>query len=375
MSNWIYAASVALALVAIGLFLVGVRRLLRHERELVAGMLNRYDERLAAFAQTLNDALAAPRAAAIEPLPNEADALDTHSTLLRMLELATERTSADGAFAALASPGGAPTIASVRLTHDELNQIAQIGLPDYHGARAIQVAFGRASADSGNPAQAVQSGLFVPLLEDVPSTFAVLTRSGGRRFTDEDIAGVESIVAETRPALERALALREPDPVPALDPLTDLYDRKSFFAVLDREIGKARARRYGLTLLVLDVDRLTTLNAKLGRLGADEVLAEIADVLRRESGREGLPARLGGGSYATLLPEGDTAAAERLFARCQATLAAQRAELETISLSAGVAELTPEDDSGSFVARANAALGLAKQVGRGTVAGGVARRD
>jgi diguanylate cyclase (GGDEF)-like protein len=370
MSNAIYAASVALALAAIGFFLFGVRRLLRRETELVASMLSRYDERLAAFAQTLNDALSSPRPGEIEAQQNEPDALDTHSTLLRMLELAANRTAADGAFAALASPGGPPTIASIRLSHEELTQIAQIGVPDYHGARAIQVAFNRESS------HAVQSGLFVPLLEDVPSTVAVLTRSGDRRFTDEEIEGVESIVAQTRPALERALALHEPDPVPALDPLTELYDRKSFFAVLDREIARARAARYGLTLLVLDVDRLTTLNAQLGRLGADEVLAEIAKVLRRESGHEGLPARLGGGNYAILLPRGDAAAGERLFARCQSDLAAQRGSLaETVSLSAGLAELNAEDDSGTFVSRANAALRLAKQVGHGTVAGGVMRRE
>jgi diguanylate cyclase (GGDEF)-like protein len=376
MSQWIYAASVALALVAIGLFLIGARRLLRRETELVASMLSRYDERLAEFAQTLNDALSAPRPGEVEPFANEPDSLDTHSTLLRMLELATERTAADGAFAALASPGGPPTIASVRLSHEELTQIAQIGLPDYHGARAIQVAFNQSAGTASDTSTSIRSGLFVPLLDSVPSTFAVLTRSGGRRFSDEDIEGVESIVAETRPVLERALALREPDPVPALDPLTDLYDRKSFFAVLDREIARARQGRYGLTLLVLDVDRLTTLNAQLGRLGADEVLAQIADVLRQESGREGLPARLGGGSYAILLPREDSAAAERLFARCQESLAAQRgAHAEPVSLSAGVAELSPDDDSGGFVSRANAALGLAKQVGRGTMAGGITYRE
>jgi diguanylate cyclase (GGDEF)-like protein len=374
MSYAIYAASVALALAAFGLFLVGVRRLLRRETELVADMLSRYDERLAEFAQTLNDALSVPRAGEIEPVANAPDPLDTHSTLLRMLELATDLTSADGAYAALASPGGPPTVASVRLSHEEVTQIAQIGLPDYHGARAIQVAFNRGSGRHPE-SHDVQSGLFVPLLEGIPSTFAVLTRAGGRRFSEEDIEGVETIVAETRPVLERALALREPDPVPALDPLTDLYDRKSFFEVLDREIARAHTGRYGLALLVLDVDRLTSLNAHLGRLGADDVLAEIAAVLRRESGRDGLPARLGGGSYAVLLPRGDAASAERLFARFQETLAAQRGRDGEPSLSAGVAELSPDDDGGSFVSRAHAALGLAKQVGRGTVAGGVVRRE
>ena len=66
MTVWIYAGSVALALLSIVLFLVAVRRLLRREAQVVAHMLDRYDERLASFAQTLHDALQAPRAAEIE---------------------------------------------------------------------------------------------------------------------------------------------------------------------------------------------------------------------------------------------------------------------------------------------------------------------
>ncbi len=374
MTTAIYAASAALGLVSIVLFLVGVRRLLRRQTEVVATMLDRFDERLASFAQTLNDALAHPRAGELEQ-PLDRDALDAHGTLLRMLELATDRTAADGAFAALAKPAGPPTIASVRLSQEELTQIAQIGLPDYHGARAIQVAFNQSAGEHAG-GEAVQSGLFVSLLEEVPSTIAVITRSKNRRFTDEDIEIVEGIVRDARPALERALALREPDPVPELDPLTELYDRRSFFAVLEREIAKARAGRYGLALLAIDVDRLTTLNARVGRLAADDALATVAGILRAETGRDGLPARLGGGSFAVLVPHGDAGAAEGLFRRYQDALATARPpeRAEPLSLSAGVAELTPEDDAHTLVSRAHAALALAKQAGRGSVAGELAPR-
>jgi diguanylate cyclase (GGDEF)-like protein len=370
----VFEASVALAAVALLLFLLGIRRLLRRETEVVAEMLGRYDERLASFAQTLNDALAAPRAGAVEPADRPPDALDTHGTLLRMLELAADRTAADGAFAALASRAGPPTIASIRLSQDEVTQIAQIGFPDYHGARALQVAFGH--ADAGSDERTIQSGLFMSVLDDMPSTIAVLTRSQTRRFTDDDIDAVEAAIAESRSTLERGMALRAPDPVPALDPLTELHDRQSFFAILDREIAKARAGRYVLALLVVDVDRLTTLNARIGRLAADDVLADVAAVLRDESGREGLPSRLGGGSFAVLFPHGDTAAAERLFTRCQGVLATRSmAGGDHVSLSAGVVELTAEDDAAGFVARANAALALAKQAGRGTVAGEIVPRE
>ena len=108
---------------------------------------------------------------------------------------------------------------------------------------------------------------------------AVLTRTPDRRFSEIDITSLENVLSISRPALETSLELREPDPVPERDPLTDLYDRPAFHALLDREIGRARGRREPLALLMLDVDRLTTINARIGHLAADDVLAAVARVL------------------------------------------------------------------------------------------------
>ncbi len=372
MTVGIYAGSVALALLSIVLFLVAVRRMLRREAQVVAHMLDRYDERLASFAQTLHDALQASRSAEIESFVEGPEALDTHRTLLRTLELAADRVAADGAMAILSGSNGPPTLASIRLSHEEASHVARIGFPDYHGARAIQVSFGgEAAAPPGSPP--IRSGLYLPLLGEAapPSMIAVLTRSSDRRFTDADIEGLQTIIGDSRPALERAVALREPDPVPELDPLTELYDRHSFGEILDREIARARTGRYPLTLLVIDVDRLTTMNARVGRLAADAVLADVAHLLREATGRDGMPSRVGGGRYAVLMPAGEPVAAEQLFGRLRGALAIRRHGDEgSVSVSAGVAQLTPADDAGSFVARANAALGLAKHAGPGTMANG-----
>ena len=52
-------AAVALAAVSLLLFVLAIRRLLSRQAEVTVTMLRRYDERLATFAQTLNDAIAA----------------------------------------------------------------------------------------------------------------------------------------------------------------------------------------------------------------------------------------------------------------------------------------------------------------------------
>jgi two-component system cell cycle response regulator len=197
---------------------------------------------------------------------------------------------------------------------------------------------------------------------------AVLSRAPDRTFSEIDITSLEDVLSVTRPGLETSLDLRDPDPVPERDPLTTLYDRPAFHALLDREIARARSRREPLAILMLDVDRLTTLNARIGHLSADGVLAKIAAALNDVAGPRDLPCRIGGGRFAVLVSNGDIRDAESLFERLQTILHERPLpEIGVVTVSGGVAELLPTDDAMALVVRTDAALGLAKGAGRDTV--------
>ena len=261
------------------LLVLALRRLLGHHEEVVTTMLQRYDHRLAEFAQTLNDALnqtlPARITAAISGAPSEAAAVEAPRITRTSCGSSSSRasrpppTQRSRSWARSRSRSSRPS-ASRRA---EVAQVGGLGVPDYRGARAIQVSFD--GDDAPRDANPIRSGLAIPLLDspNEPGMLAVLTRTPDRRFSEIDITSLENVLSVTRPALETSLELREPDPVPERDPLTDLYDRPAFHALLDREIGRARGRREQMALLVLDVDRLTTINARIGHLAADDVLA------------------------------------------------------------------------------------------------------
>ena len=367
-----YVLSVVLAAVCIGLFAIAIRRLFGRHELVVSTMLERYDDRLADFAQTLNDAVTplADRilAAIAEPRKSAAAPLE-HGNVMRLLEVAREHTSADAAVAIVADSSKEPILATVGLSEDEAAQVGRLGVPDYRGARAIQVSF-NGDAEGPPGSSPIRYGLAVPLLEspNEPGMLAVLTRSPDRRFGDPDITSLENVVADTRPALEGTLALREADPVPDTDPLTELYDRQAFHSLLDREIARARRADEPLALIMLDLDRLTTLNAQIGYLAADAVLAEIAARLRIACGTRDLPCRIGGGRFGVLVPKGSGRDAERLFERLQADLRERPLhDAGALSVSGGVAELMTFDDAAALLGRADAALALAKGSGRDTV--------
>jgi diguanylate cyclase (GGDEF)-like protein len=367
----IYSGAVALGLICIMLFVLAARRLLGRQEEIVTTMLLRYDERLAEFAQTLTDALNQPLPARILAAIGDSGstklAAPDHSDVMRLLEVARSNTSSDAAVAIVANGEREPMLATVGLTQAEAAQVGRLGIPDYRGARAIQVSF-TGESETAPGSLPIRSGLAVPLLDppNEPGMLAVLSRSD-RRFGDPDITTLEDVITGTKPALETSLALREADPVPQRDALTELYDRRSFHGLLDREIVKTRTAGEPLALLMLDVDRLTTLNAQIGYLAADAVLAEIAERLRNVSGRRDLPCRIGGGRFAVLMPGCDSRDAERLFERLQLVLRDRpMPEAGSVSTSGGIAELLAFDDAAALLGRADAALGLAKGSGRDT---------
>jgi diguanylate cyclase (GGDEF)-like protein len=368
----VFVAAVLLALASLFLFGLAVRRLVARQTALVAQMLGKYDERLAEFAQALNDALVAPRTGALAEataVAALAAAEDDPGAVLRTLELAREKTASEAAIAVVTNGRGTPTFATVGLSQAEAAHVGRMGFPDYRGARALQVAFsGEVAPPPGTGP--VRSGLVVPLFPEPapPTLLAVLSRADERHFSEDDIEALEGVVLDARPAIERTLALREPDPVPELDPLTQLYDRRSFNDLLDREIHRARTAGRPLALLIVDVDRLTTLNARIGHLAADAVLAEVAERLRTVAGRTDYPCRIGGGRYAVLQPGASATEGERLFESLRVALHDRPiGEAGIVSVSGGVAELLPGDDAAELLGRVDAALGLAKGAGRGTV--------
>lgn len=372
----LYGGAALLGVLCIVLFLLAFKRLMQSREELVESMLERYDDRLAEFAQTLNDALnqtlpariaaAISGASAIAPPASSGEVAD-HSNVMRLLELARAQTQADAAIAVVDTGNQEPLLATVGLSDAEAAQVGRLGIPDYRGARAIQVSFPGEATAGRDP---IRCGLAIPILDSPsdPGMLAVLTRKPERQFSELDITSLEDVLSVTRPALEASLELREPDPVPERDPLTTLYDRPSFHALLDREIARARGRRLPLALLSLDVDRLTTLNARIGQLAADEILAKIAGLLDDVVGSSDLACRVGGGRFAVIVAGGDSRDAERHFERFRGMLHERPLpNLGVVTVSGGVAELLPADDVAALIVRADAALGLAKNAGRDTV--------
>jgi len=156
-----------------------------------------------------------------------------------------------------------------------------------------------------------------------------------------------------------------------LDELTALPNRRWIVGTLPGYFRQLRAAGASLSLVLLDIDGLAKVNARVGREEGDELLKTVAGKIAANCGSDAVAARYAGDEFLVLLPDTEEffarIAAEELVSAVSGSVKVPGEEA-AVSLSAGVASC-PRDAgrlAGLFSA-AKDALYLAKRRGRGTV--------
>src|SRR2546423_8673117 len=131
-----------------------------------------------------------------------------------------------------------------------------------------------------------------------------------------------------------------------IDDLTQLPLRGAFLEAAAAALESARASGAELSLLVIDVDHFKLVNDVFGHLQGDDVLREVAQILRQNLRTDDVPARYGGDEFVALLPgtplEGAREVALRLCAagRHHHFVLRDRPGHASVTLSIGVATLS-----------------------------------
>ncbi|MDF2629725.1 MAG: hypothetical protein K0R39_3556 [Symbiobacteriaceae bacterium] len=87
------------------------------------------------------------------------------------------------------------------------------------------------------------------------------------------------------------------------DPLTELFNRRRFLEELDQQLAMGSPGTAHGALIFIDVDQFKYVNDTLGHRAGDELLRNLAEVLRLQVRREtDTVARLGGDEFAVIVP-------------------------------------------------------------------------
>ena len=153
------------------------------------------------------------------------------------------------------------------------------------------------------------------------------------------------------------------------DALTGLYNHRTFHDRLRQEVMRASAEHDTVALVMLDLDDFKKINDVYGHGVGDELLLQVADVLRALVRSTDVVCRVGGEEFAIILPTADlrraTALAERVGAEL-ATLEVEAAGRLTVSTGVAVGPLHAANPR-ELVACSEAAMMTAKTRGKGLI--------
>jgi diguanylate cyclase (GGDEF)-like protein len=160
------------------------------------------------------------------------------------------------------------------------------------------------------------------------------------------------------------------------DELTGLFNRRHLLEILDQQTLRADRHHEPFAVAILDLDQFKGINDRHGHQAGDDVLREFALRMRRQArridaigreDRDNVFGRYGGEEFLLVLPYTNLPGALQCVARLRSVTAPAiqtSAGALTVTFSAGIAAYRPGESSAALLARADAALYRAKDLGR-----------
>jgi len=213
--------------------------------------------------------------------------------------------------------------------------VADLYMPEEDGLQVIKVAHERdpdmqtiiltASASVETAIQALRNGAFDYLTKPLSSLAdfeLVLTRALELR----------------RLRKENARLFQEVKRLAVTDPLTCLFNRRKLEATLSIEMERAARYSRPLSMVMLDIDDMKSINDNHGHPAGDEVLVIVADAIRKHIRRVDVAARYGGDEFIIILPEAEWKEAEGVALRVVEQIQGTQFMGDRLSVSAGVVQ-------------------------------------
>jgi diguanylate cyclase (GGDEF)-like protein len=195
-----------------------------------------------------------------------------------------------------------------------------------------------------------------------------------RGFDKAQVSIVSLLATQATFAIENIMLLEKTEMMAITDELTRLYNHRHFVKSLHDELKRAGRYKQNLSLLMIDVDYFKHYNDTHGHLMGNDVLREIAHILKRDIRDIDIVARYGGEEFSIILPQTNKDKAAVTAERIRAAVEGfnfYKGETQPggrVTVSMGVATF-PEDGKSSVevVGRADEALYQAKREGRNRV--------
>ena len=215
------------------------------------------------------------------------------------------------------------------------------------------------------------SELIIPIEDDnkIIGTLALFHKDYGK-YADNRV--LNTIISELKLVLKVKWLYSETKLLSVIDPLTELYNRRYFQQVLEKEFIRSNRYHSPLSVAMIDIDNFKVLNDTYGHQFGDEVLQVISSLFKDSLRKTDYIARYGGEELIAILPETTIIQSiipiERLRRKVEEYPFMYDFKRIKTTISVGIAQNTfkfPSTDS--FVKKSDEALYVAKAKGKNRI--------
>jgi diguanylate cyclase (GGDEF)-like protein len=223
----------------------------------------------------------------------------------------------------------------------------------------------------GTPDDEPEALITVPLIarDMVKGVLNIYRLGEDATFADEEFELATRFADAAALALDNAQIRARLEYQAQTDSLTGLYNHRYFHERLRTELTRASRSRDSVAVLMLDIDDFKRVNDVYGHGSGDQVLTDLADLLRGALRGSDIVCRLGGEEFGVIMAGGDAGDALNLARRLTDTMAeVEFGPTGKITISVGISQ-GPEHamNPRELVACAEAAMMTAKARGKNQI--------
>ena len=183
-----------------------------------------------------------------------------------------------------------------------------------------------------------------------------------------DMPALELLCEIAGAALQNLELYRKINRQAQTDGMTGLVNHVTFYNSLKREVERFNRYQHDLSLVMIDLDGLKTINDKYGHLAGDAVICHVAEKIKNCVRKTDIAARYGGDEFAVILTETSMEHAETLAARLlemvEKEIVPFKDEEIPTTVSIGIGQCRPNQTVEDFVDTIDSALFDAKEAGK-----------
>lgn len=183
------------------------------------------------------------------------------------------------------------------------------------------------------------------------------------------LAGIVFDITEKK-KIEQELELKNQilDEMSSLDGLTKINNHRSLYNHLQANIDYVRIRKDSLSIALLDIDDFKKINDSKGHIYGDQVLVDIAQLMKKNIRETDIAGRYGGEEFLIIFPNTNLFAAKSIVERIRkAIMDFAFVDGIRVTISAGVKQYEGDKEITAFIDEADKNLYEAKTRGKNIV--------